>query len=154
MLGTLILSTILAQNPPAQVAQPEAQKWHTNYEQALAAAKKDNKPVMMFFTGSDWCGWCIKLKDEVFSKPEWKTWAKGVVLMELDFPRAKEQTAEMKAQNVKLRDALKIRGYPTVVFVNHEGKEVGRTGYMAGGPNPWIENAKKLTANKPAVDGN
>jgi len=153
MLGTLILSTVLAQNPPVMEAKAEPQKWHTNYEQALAAAKKENKPVMMFFTGSDWCGWCHKLKDEVFVKDEWKTWAKGVVLMELDFPRAKEQTAELKAQNVKLRDALKIRGYPTVVFVNHEGKELGRTGYMAGGPNPWIENAKKLTAKMPANDG-
>ena len=73
---------------------------------------------MMFFTGSDWCGWCIRLQKEVFFKEDFKKWAQeNVVLLELDFPRRKALAPDIKAQNTKLQSQFAIRGYPTVWFV-------------------------------------
>ncbi|MBX3462742.1 MAG: thioredoxin family protein [Planctomycetes bacterium] len=129
----------------AQMApKADGDEWLTDYKQALEKAKKEKKVVLADFTGSDWCGWCIKLKDEVFSKPEFQEWAKEhVVLLELDFPRNKPLSAELKAQNEKLRDEFGIEGYPTILFLDAKGKKVGQTGYVAGGPEKWIEAAEK-----------
>lgn len=95
---------------------------------------------MANFTGSDWCGWCIRLTNSVFSKPEFKTWAsKNVILLELDFPRKFQLPQEIQLQNQSLQQAFKVRGYPTVhVFnlsKNANGEfaieSLGQTGYKA-----------------------
>ncbi|MEZ6037990.1 MAG: thioredoxin family protein [Planctomycetota bacterium] len=122
----------------------EHSAWGTDYDAAIKQAKKEKKLVMADFTGSDWCGWCIKLKDEVFSTPEFAEWAaEHVVLLELDFPRSKPQSDELKEQNTKLRDKHGIRGYPTILFLDAKGKEVGRSGYVKGGPAAWIADVEK-----------
>jgi protein disulfide-isomerase len=119
-------------------------EWLTNYEAALAKAKKEKKSVLIDFTGSDWCGWCIRLKDEVFSKPEFIEWAKEhVVLLELDFPRNKKLPEELKKQNEKLQQEFQVQGFPTIIFVDAKGKKVGRSGYVEGGPAAWIPAAEK-----------
>ncbi|MBL8738822.1 MAG: thioredoxin family protein [Planctomycetes bacterium] len=126
-----------------------AKAWTTDYEAALARAKKEKKYVIADFTGSDWCGWCIKLKEEVFDKPEFHAWAKdNAVLLELDFPRNKELPEELKKQNEKLRERFKIRGYPTILFLDASGKELGRGGYVEGGPAAWIAAAEKQSGVK------
>ena len=123
--------------------------WLTKFEEAKAQAAKENKYVLANFTGSDWCGWCIKLKDEVFTKPEFAAWAKDkVVLVELDYPRKTELPAELKEQNEKLRKEFKVEGYPTVVFLDANGKELGRDGYVEGGPSKWIAMAEKKSGVK------
>ena len=123
--------------------------WTTDFKEALAKAKKEKKYVIADFTGSDWCGWCIKLKDEVFAKPEFLEWAKeNAVLLELDFPRKTKLPAELKEQNEKLAKEFKISGYPTIVFLDGNGKELGRGGYVAGGPAKWIEQAEKKSGVK------
>ena len=131
-------------------------KWLTDFEAAKAQAKKENKLVLADFTGSDWCGWCIKLKDEVFSKPEFATWAKDkVVLLELDFPRKTELPAELKAQNEKLAEQFEIKGFPTVLLLDGDGKKVGTLGYEPGGPAAWIKAAEaQMPGAKPGPTGN
>lgn len=122
----------------------EAGVWQTDWKKALSLARKTRRPLLVNFTGSDWCGWCVKLKNEVFSKPEFEKWAAAnVVLVELDFPRSKPQSDAIKKQNAELRDHFKIRGYPTILFVGADGKAMARSGYMRGGPQAWIEDAKK-----------
>ncbi len=112
--------------------------WMVRIEEAYQESKKTGKPIMANFTGSDWCGWCHRLTDNVFSKPKFKSWAdKNVVLLELDFPRRKELPNEIRQQNYSLQQAFKVRGYPTVwVFhldKNEQGQfaiqALGRTGY-------------------------
>ena len=77
--------------------------WMTNWEEAKAKAKAENKPILINLTGSDWCGWCIKLDKEVFSKKEFKDYAKeNLVLVELDFPQGKRQSKKLQEQNEKL----------------------------------------------------
>jgi thioredoxin-related protein len=71
--------------------------WHTDMEKAISISQKEKKPIMLFFTGSDWCGWCIRLQKEVFKKPEFIEWAKSnVVLVEVDFPRVNNQSEATK----------------------------------------------------------
>jgi protein disulfide-isomerase len=112
--------------------------WGDNYEKALAQAKAEKKLVLLDFTGSDWCGWCIKLDKEVFSKKEFKDYAKdNLVLVEVDFPQSKQQSKELKAQNEKLQAKYGIQGYPTIVVLNPDGKKVGELGYQPGGPSAF-----------------
>lgn len=122
-----------------------AEGWGDNYEKALAQAKADKKLLVLDFTGSDWCGWCIKLNKEVFSQPEFKEYAaKNLVLMEVDFPQTKQLSAEVKAQNDKLQKKYKIQGYPTIVVLNAEEKKVGELGYQPGGPKAFTAELDKL----------
>lgn len=121
--------------------------WVTDLPVAQAQARKENKLVLMNFTGSDWCGWCKKLQKEVFSTKEFEQYAKAnVVLVEIDFPDKKPQTQQLKAANEALQGKFKAEGYPTIVVLNKDGKEVWRqVGYLAGGPAAWIDrlNAAK-----------
>ncbi len=132
----------------------EAQEltWHTNMEKATALANKQKKPLLLFFTGSDWCGWCIRLQKEVLKTPEFAAWAKdNVILVELDFPRRSPMTPELQAQNMEMQKNFEVRGYPTVWFANAAKKDgkisiekLGSTGYVAGGPSKWLEGANKI----------
>jgi len=119
--------------------------WLTDLPKAQAKAKSESKLVMLDFTGSDWCGWCIKLNKEVFSKPEFAEYAdKNLVLVEVDFPRSKTQSAELKKANQALQDKYKVEGYPTIIVLNGDGKKVGELGYQPGGPKPFIDELQKL----------
>lgn len=119
--------------------------WSEDYDAALAKAKATGKLVLADFTGSDWCGWCIRLKKEVFETPEFAAWAaKNVILLELDYPMDKPQSAELKARNKALLKKYGVAGYPTILFLTSEGKSVGQMGYLRGGPGPWIEKAQAL----------
>ena len=126
-----------------------AADWQTNYQSAMEQAKKENKTVLLDFTGSDWCGWCIKLKKEVFNTSEFKDYAdKNLVLVELDFPRGKAQSAELKQQNRSLQAKYGIKGYPTIVVLNSEGAHIGTIGYRAGGPNAWLGALNQIISKK------
>ncbi len=122
-------------------------EWIENYEDALKAAKDLDRPILVNFTGSDWCGWCKKLMSEVFSKDEFKQYAKdNLVLLKLDFPRSIPQTDELKAQNNRLQEQFKIQGYPTIVLIDAQGKEINRTGYQPGGAVSYVTHLKQLLA--------
>ena len=134
-----------------------ALKWETKLDQAINKAVSENKTMMLFFTGSDWCGWCMRLQKEVFVKPEFKNWAnKNVVLVELDFPRRTAQDPKISQQNRELAQMFQVRGYPTVWFVEPEIsdsnqinlKKIGYQGYLAGGPVAWTTSANKFLLNK------
>ena len=119
--------------------------WMTDLPKAQAKAKAENKLVMLDFTGSDWCGWCIKLNKEVFSKQDFIDYAnKNLVVVEVDFPRAKQQTDEQKKANQSLQEKYKIEGYPTIIVLNSSGAKVGELGYQPGGPKPFIEQLEGL----------
>ncbi len=124
--------------------------WLTSYKDALAKSKETKLPVMADFTGSDWCHWCISLKKEVFDTDEFKKWAADhVILLELDFPQGKKLSKELTKQNEDLKAKFNIEGFPTLVFLNGDGKELGRGGYVEGGPKPWIEAAEKAMKGEP-----
>ncbi len=119
-------------------------QWNTDLAKAQEQAKKENKLVMLDFTGSDWCGWCIKLNKDVFSTQEFADYAKkNLVLVEVDFPRHKELAADQKKANQALQEKYKIEGYPTIIVLNPEGKKLGDLGYM-NSPKPFIKKLDDL----------
>lgn len=130
----------------------EKSNWLIDFEKAAQQSLATGKPIVANFTGSDWCGWCKKLKKEVFDKAEFKTWAKeNVILLELDYPRRKPQSEEIRKQNRELQQLFQVRGYPTIhifnVKLNNNQLEfipLGQTGYVAGGPTPWITKANSF----------
>ena len=143
-----ILIAMLAATVFWQVNAAES-TWLTDLPKAEAQAKTENKIVLMDFTGSDWCGWCIKFKQEVLDTPEFQAYAaKNVVLVELDYPNKIVQADDLKKANAALKDQYKIEGYPTLVVLDKDGKEIGRqVGYSEGGPKAFIaklEGFKKL----------
>jgi protein disulfide-isomerase len=124
--------------------------WLTDYEAAKKQAKEQNKPILINFTGTDWCGWCIRIEKEVFSKDEFKAYAKeNLVLMEVDFPEKKKQTDEVKAQNKKLDKEFKIEGYPTIFLIDAEGEKLSEDiGYREGGAQAYVDHLEELLAKK------
>jgi len=119
--------------------------WLTSMETAQEQSRETGKPILVDFTGSDWCGWCVKLKAEVFDTSEFEEWAaKNVVLLELDYPRRKKLPTELKAQNEKLAKQYNIKGFPTILLLDADGKVLGRMGYMRGGPGTWTIAADKV----------
>jgi thioredoxin-related protein len=131
---------------PADAASIAAKPgWLTSYEQAEQKAKAGKKLLLLDFTGSDWCGWCMKIDQEIFSKPAFKEYAtKNLVLLELDFPMRRQIPAAVKAQNNKLAAKYQIQGFPTIIVLNSDGKKVGEMGYVEGGPNAFIAELETI----------
>jgi thioredoxin-related protein len=140
-----------AKNEAAPAVKTAEQKtgntsmWTEDFEAAKATAAKDKKDILMDFTGSDWCGWCIKLKKEVFDKAEFAKAAGGkFVFMEVDFPQEKKQDEKVKAQNAKLQETFKVEGYPSIVLTDAEGRAYAQTGYQPGGPAAYLTHLDEL----------
>ncbi len=133
VLSALILGALLVGGPA------EAKDWETDYAKAVEQAQEEGKFLLLDFSGSDWCGWCIKLEDEVFSEREFKSFAEeNLVCVLLDFPRRKKLSKEETAQNAELAKKHKISGYPTVLLLTPDEKLVTRTGYRKGGPEAYV----------------
>jgi protein disulfide-isomerase len=123
--------------------------WGDDMDAALKQAKESDKLVLASFSGSDWCGWCIKLDKEVFLKEAFEAFAKeNFILFQADFPRNVEQDAALKASNQALAGKYAVRGFPTVLLLNAKGEVVARTGYQRGGPEAYIKHLKELMAAK------
>ena|ERR1700719_1804236 len=120
--------------------------WQTNYKKAQEEAKQSNRLLLVDFTGSDWCGYCILLDRQILSQPEFKDYAKkNLVLLEIDFPRSKPLPVDTRKQNQELAQQYQIEGFPTIVVLNGDGKTVWRyDGYFSEGPAAFIAELEKL----------
>jgi thioredoxin-related protein len=118
-----------------------AGSWGNNYKAALAMAAKENKKVLLDFTGSDWCPACIQLKKDVFDTPEFQNFAdKNLVLMEVDFPAGSPLSHQVKNQNDKLQEQYDVLGLPTLILLDPQGKVIKQNaGYLPGGPQAFID---------------
>ena len=123
--------------------------WLTDYDAAAKKAASEKKPMLLDFTGSDWCGWCMRLDKEVFSQPAFVSYAKkNLILVKVDFPRSKPQSATEKKQNERLAAKYKIEGYPAIVVLDEQGRQLGELGYEKGGAKPWIAGLEKILKKK------
>jgi thioredoxin-related protein len=120
--------------------------WETDLKKAQETAKTQKKLLFIDFTGSDWCGYCVRLDRDILSRPQFQEFAsKNLVLMEVDFPRRKEQSRETRTQNQRLAQQYNIQGFPTIVVLDGEGQTVWRyDGYFPDGPEAFIAALEKL----------
>lgn len=125
--------------------------WLGDFAAATEAAVQSGRPLLVNFTGSDWCVWCHRLRDEVFRTSTFAKYADAsLVLVELDFPRKKVLPPEMTKQNTALAEKYGVTGYPTVLLLTPDGKELARLGYMQGGPKTFVrELQRKIAATAP-----
>lgn len=147
-IAVLVIAYVyLAGRGPEQVAHPE---WLTDFEQAKATASQQNKDMFLYFTGSDWCPWCIRLDREVLSDANFVLPARQeFVFVLLDFPRNKSgQSQALQQQNTELAARYQIEGYPTVVLANSNGDSYARTGYRPGGGDAYLKHISELQAKK------
>ena len=133
-------------------AQTVDLNWHTDLSKAVSISINEKKPIMLFFTGSDWCGWCMRLKKEVFNHEKFKIWSDDQIILELDFPRRKKLEPNILNQNRELARIFGVSGYPTCWLVKPQILEnskvnflkLGKLGYVAGGTDKWISVAEKF----------
>jgi protein disulfide-isomerase len=148
VLGAVFLSAVVFCGcNQKSVAAEQAGVWQADYDAALKQAAAEKKYVLVDFSGSDWCGWCIKLDKEVFSQPEFIEYAKNnLICVLLDFPRGKELPKAQKDANQALLEKFKVEGFPTVLILNPQGKLIQQTGYQRGGAAKYVEFIKGLIA--------
>jgi protein disulfide-isomerase len=124
-----------------EAAKTPTFQWYTNFAQAQQLAQQQQKQLFVDFTGSDWCGWCIKLDEEVFSTEDFRAYAAArFICVKLDFPKRKELPAEEKQQNEQLAQKYQVRGFPTVLILQHNGEVAAKTGYVRGGAAKFIDD--------------
>ena len=130
--------------------QPAVQSgWLTSMEEAKNIARKEGKDILVDFTGTDWCVWCIKLDEEVFSTKAWAAGgAKQFVMLQLDFPRNKELAKGQKEHNQKLKEEFEVQGFPTIFLLDADGAPYAKTGYQPGGPVKYLEHLNGLSRQK------
>lgn len=125
---TLCAAMMLAALAPAWAAE-----WMTDLEAAKAKAAAENKAVLVDFTGSDWCGWCIRLRKQVLDTPAFETYAKDkFVLMEVDVPQNPKFDQKLLQRNRQICDQYNVSGFPTILVITPKGDVVGGfSGYVA-----------------------
>ena len=148
LITLIMISACVAENPKENKEEGKI-AWFTNLEKAQEVAQERNIPIFIHFTGSDWCGWCWKLEEEVYSKPIFQEYvAENMVMVTIDFPKKIEQSDEVKAYNRALSTRFRIRGFPTVQLLNPDGTQIAQTGYQKGGAEKYIEHLKELMIKK------
>jgi len=143
--------TRAANEVPAPFEPPPAEPvtWLTDFGAAKKAAADRRVPILASFSGSDWCSWCMRLDEEVFSRDEFKTFANdSLVLFVADFPARKEQPEDVKRQNRALAKEYGVEGYPTVLLLDATGRKLAKTGYRQGGAEAYVEHIKALAAGR------
>jgi thiol-disulfide isomerase/thioredoxin len=120
--------------------------WRSDFPGALKQAQSENKQVLLDFTGSDWCPWCIKFDQDVLSTPRFGDYAgQNLELVRVDFPRHTPLPADQQRANDALAKQFGVDGFPTYVLLNSAGREIGRqVGYLDGGPKAFITELEKF----------
>lgn len=123
-------------------------QWQTNYENALNQAKASGQPIILFFTGSDWCGWCNRLEEEVFDTAEFANLSGNkFIFLKIDYPLYTALSPQITAQNKQLKKRYDIKSFPTLVIIDPQEQQIGTTGYRAGGARQYATHLDKLIGN-------
>lgn len=113
----------------------------TDFALAKELAAESKRPILLVFSGSDWCGWCKKLDKEVFATEEFAEYAdKNIIFVYADFPRRTQLSPELKKHNEELKKQYRIGGYPTVYLLRADGSVILKTGYQRGGAQNYIKH--------------
>ncbi len=120
--------------------------WTTDYETSMAKAKLDKKPVLLLFTGSDWCPPCKRLHRAIFDSKDFEEFSKdNLILIKADFPKRKKLPSKQRIHNEKLARQYNVRGFPTTLILDLDGKVINkRVGYSGISPAEYIERIKEV----------
>ena len=121
--------------------------WFADFDVAQKEAERTGKDLLVDFTGSDWCGWCIRLHEEVFDHETFQTAITGdFILVALDFPQGEDIKAKVPnpERNDELMQLHGVQGFPTILLMTSKGEVYGRTGYQPGGPEKYLEHVGGL----------
>lgn len=120
--------------------------WQNTFSEASNEAKANHKPMMLLFTGSDWCIYCKKLDKEILETPEFEAWSKRFVKMKIDYKKNSKLSAVTALENKKMKERYgdMVNSFPTVLFLNEDGSVVGKMGYAEGGSKTWIAQAANV----------
>tara|TARA_R110002126_G_scaffold12375_4_gene53757 strand:+ start:4983 stop:6149 length:1167 start_codon:yes stop_codon:yes gene_type:complete len=150
-MKTLLAPILLCLSTTALATPAVDGDWVPDFDVAQALVQKggahEGRLLLVDFTGSDWCGWCIRLHDEVFAHESWQVAAaKDYVLVSLDFPRSAKLKAEVPnpQRNAELQAKYGVKGFPTILILTPDGEVLGRTGYRAGGPDAYWKHMVDL----------
>ena len=138
-----VLAAILMMLPFTRLAGEDAlsiYNWRTRVEDAIAHAEETGRTVLVYFAGSDWCGWCERFHREIVETDAFQRFLDDeLVPVLIDFPRRREIDPEQARYNRELAERLRVSGYPTVILISTEGRVLLRTGYIEGGAEAYIE---------------
>ncbi|MBS0654711.1 MAG: thioredoxin family protein [Verrucomicrobia bacterium] len=130
--------------PAANVQQKDQINWLTDFSQASALAKKESKPLFLYFTGSDWCPWCKKMDKEIISTTGFqKALGNSCIFVYLDFPHYTALDKKTQEQNEGLMKTYGVRGFPTVILLDPNQKKIAQLGYEQGGGEAFAEKVQK-----------
>ena len=122
-----------------------APAWSNDLVKAQAQARTEGKAVLINFTGSDWCGWCMKLRKDVFLKPDFAAYAQtNLVLVEIDFPKRKTLPPEVQKANQRLEQQFQVQGFPTLVLLDRNGTRLSNVNYANGGTRTFLAEVEKI----------
>lgn len=146
LMGAALITT------KAESAQPNHINWMTSYEEAINLSKSTSKPIVLFFTGSDWCGWCIKLEQESLDTPEFAQAAGDkFIFVKLDFPVNTTLPPQLASQNKQLQKRYGVSGFPTLIILDGKQQaQIGKTGYRPGGGRAFADHLSKIVSDSSA----
>ena len=128
----------------ALILPASAGNWITDMDTARKQAADEGKAILANFTGSDWCGYCIRMKNNVLDKPEFSSYAENkFVLLEIDLPRRKQVPAAELQKRQELCRQYEVSGFPTFLILSHTGEVLG--GWV--GARPSVESTIALLDN-------
>jgi thioredoxin-related protein len=139
IVAVAIIATVIT----AVVTGPKS-----DFEQAVADARKSNKHLLIYFNGSDWCSWCKKLDAEVFNTPEFGVYAReNLICLQANFPKRNLQSEDKKRENEELARKYSVSAVPTIVLLDAKGEWIGTTGYRPGGPDGYLQHLTKIMSD-------
>ena len=149
---TYLIAAFVALLEASPTEAREALPWFTDLPQAQTQARTEGKWVLIHFSGSDWCGWCMKLHKDVFQKAEFESYAKSnLVLVSVDFPKRKPQPPAVQQANQKLAAQFRVQGPPTLIVLDSQGRMLGKLNYGNGGTKAFIAEMEKVIRTKPEI---
>ncbi len=149
ILSFLLVGSRLDASDEVALVGAESGKWTMDYEAALKLASAKKLPLILNFTGSDWCGWCKLMDKNVFAGESWQKFAADkVVLVTLDFPQDQLKVPQdYKIRNEALRQKFGIQGYPTYIVLDSDGSTI--LGQLSAGqdktPESFIQEFEDAT---------
>ena len=137
----LLLLTFILPNANASLSY-----WQTNYNAALAKARSEEKPLLIYFTGSDWCLWCQKLDRELLNQEAFAGEIEELAVpILLDFPQRRKLPPREARHNREFKSRFKVEAFPTIILYDPSmNKEIWRHSYFDTAPRPYLDTLKSL----------